>query len=130
MVLLGYVLGMRPGSPFLLALAAFSIACSFVGIMLAMSVTGRSAESVNGAAWGSGVLMAMFGGGMVPLVFMPAFMQVLSLFSPVRWAVEALEGAIWRNYSVVEMLRPCGVLMGIGATGFIIGVLVLKRRTG
>ena len=130
MVLLGYVLGMRPGSPFLLALAAFSIACSFVGIMLAMSVTGRSAESVNGAAWGSGVLMAMFGGGMVPLVFMPAFMQVLSLFSPVRWAVEALEGAIWRNYSVVEMLRPCGVLMGIGAIGFIIGVLVLKRRTG
>ena len=130
MVLLGYLLGMRPGSPFLLALAAFSIACSFVGIMLAMSVTGRTAESVNGAAWGSGVLMAMFGGGMVPLVFMPEFMQVLSLFSPVRWAVEALEGAIWRDYSVVEMLRPCGVLMGIGSIGFVVGMLVLKRRTG
>ncbi|MEE3372438.1 MAG: ABC transporter permease [Planctomycetota bacterium] len=130
MVLLGYALGMRPTSPLLLALAAFSIACSFVGIMLAMSVTGRTAESVNGAAWGSGVLMAMFGGGMVPLVFMPEFMQTLSLFSPVRWAVEALEGAIWRNYSAVEMLRPCGVLMGIGAIGFCVGILVLKRRTG
>lgn len=130
MVGLGCALGMRPGSPFLLALAALCIACCFVGIMLVMSVTGRTAEAVNGAAWGIGVLMAMFGGGMVPLVFMPGFMRTISIFSPVRWAVEALEGAIWRDYSTMEMLGPCGVLMAIGSIGFVVGTLVLKRRTG
>jgi ABC-2 type transport system permease protein len=129
MVLLGTWLGMRPRSPALVALAAVSIAVCFVGIMVAMSVIGKSEEAVSGAAWTGNMLMAMFGGGMVPLIFMPAFMRTLSSASPVKWSILALEGAIWRDFSLGEMLLPCGLLVAIGVVFFTIGSVVLSRAT-
>jgi ABC-2 type transport system permease protein len=106
-----------------------SIAMCFVGIMVAMSVIGKSEEAVSGAAWSANMLMAMFGGGMVPLIFMPAFMRSLSNASPVKWSILALEGAIWRDFSLTEMLLPCGLLVAIGVVFFSIGSVVLSRAT-
>ena len=93
MLVFGIWLGMRPRNPGWLALAALSIAFCFVGIMMLMSVIGKTEESVSGAAWSANMLMAMFGGGMVPLLFMPSFMKTLSNVSPVKWSILALEGA-------------------------------------
>ncbi len=98
--------------------------------MMLMSVAGRSEESVSGAAWGANILMSMFGGGMVPLAFMPGFMRPISNFSPVRWGILAMEGAIWRGFSLQEMLLPCGILVGIGAVGVALGVYRLSRLVG
>jgi ABC-2 type transport system permease protein len=73
------------------------------------------------------MLMAMFGGGMVPLLFMPGFMKTLSNFSPVKWSVLALEGSIWRGFTLSEIAVPCAVLIGIGAVCLAIGVRILSR---
>jgi ABC-2 type transport system permease protein len=129
MVALGAWLGMRPRSPGLLALAALCIALCFVGIMMLMSVIGKTEEAVSGAAWGANMIMAMFGGGMVPLLFLPGFMKVLSHFSPVKWSILALEGSIWRGFTLSEMLVPCAVLVAIGAVCLGIGAMVLSRAT-
>jgi ABC-2 type transport system permease protein len=129
MVALGVWLGMRPVSYALLALAAVCIAFCFVGIMMLMSVIGKTEEAVSGAAWGANMLMAMFGGGMIPLLFMPAFMQTLSNASPVKWSVLAMEGAIWRGFTLSEMLLPCGILLAVGAVCLAIGTTVLSRAT-
>jgi ABC-2 type transport system permease protein len=127
MVALGIGLGMRPISPALLLLAAAAIASCFVGIMMLMSVIGKTEEAVSGAAWGANVLMAMFGGGMIPLLFMPPFMRTLSNLSPVKWSVLALEGAIWRGFTLAEMLVPCLILIAIGAVCLTVGTIVLRR---
>lgn len=127
MIALGLALGMRPGNYLLLALAVVCVACCFVGIMMLMSVIGRSEEAVGGAAWGANVTMALFGGGMIPLAFMPPVLQTFSHFSPVKWGVLALEGAIWRGFSLTEMLLPCAVLIAIGAAGTIVGSTILSR---
>ncbi len=129
MVALGYALGMRPNSFIFLALAIASLAFCVVGIMMLMSVIGRSEEAVSGASWGANVVMAMFGGGMIPLAFMPPFMKSISHFSPMSWGVLALEGAIWRGFSLTEMLLPCAVLIAIGAAGIGAGVMILNRAT-
>ncbi|MGD9634556.1 MAG: ABC transporter permease [Pirellulales bacterium] len=129
MALLGIMLGMQPESPGLLALAAACVAFSFVGIMMLMSVIGRTEEAVSGAAWGANMLMAMFGGGMIPLVFMPRFMQTLSNFSPAKWSILALEGAIWRGFALSEMVLPCAILLAVGAVCLAAGGFVLSRRT-
>jgi len=129
MLVLGFWLGMRPRNFAWLAVAALSIAFCFVGIMMLMSVIGKTEESVSGAAWSANMLMAMFGGGMVPLLFMPGFMKALSNFSPVKWSILALEGSIWRNFTLSEMIVPCAVLIGIGATCLVIGARVLSRAT-
>jgi ABC-2 type transport system permease protein len=129
MAALGVWLGMRPVSYALLALAAVCIAFCFVGIMMLMSTIGKTEEAVSGAAWGANMLMAMFGGGMIPLLFMPLFMQTLSNLSPVKWSVLAMEGAIWRGFSLSEMLLPCGILLAVGAVCLAIGTATLSRAT-
>jgi len=130
MTLLGVLLGLRPSRPAMLVLAGLSIAVGFVGLMMAMSVLGRTEQAVAGAAWAIIVVMCMFGGGMMPLAFLPRFMTTISHFSPVKWGILALEGAIWRDFSFPEMLLPCAVLLGIGGAGFAAGVTLLTRQDG
>lgn len=127
MTMLGLVLGLRPGNVPLLALATVCIAFCFVGVMMLMSVLGRSEEAVGGAAWGINIVMAMFGGGMVPLLFMPGFMRTLSNFSPVKWGILALEGAIWRGFTFAELVPSLLVLVAVGIGGLAIGVAIFTR---
>jgi ABC-2 type transport system permease protein len=127
MVTFGMILGMRPRSPALLMLAAVSVAFCFVGIMILMSVIGKTEEAVSGAAWGANMFMAMFGGAMIPLVFMPTFMKAVSHFSPVKWSILSLEGAIWRGFTSYEMLAPCGALIVTGAVCLVVGTIILSR---
>ena len=68
MVAPGMFLGMRPRSPVLLAGASVCVAFCFVGVMTLMSVVGKSEEAVSGAAGAANMIMAMFGGAMIPLV--------------------------------------------------------------
>ncbi|MDC3223906.1 ABC transporter permease [Mariniblastus sp.] len=128
MVGLGLLLGMRPGSYPMLALAALCVASCFVGIMMVMSNLGKTEESVNGAGWAINMVMAMFGGAMIPVMFMPQFMKSLSILSPVKWGILAMEGAIWREFSLTEMMLPCGILLGIGITGVVVGTTMLNRK--
>jgi ABC-2 type transport system permease protein len=72
--------------------------------------------------------LAMIGGAMIPLVVMPPWMLTLSSISPVAWGIWSLEGAIWRGFGLVDMLLPCGILLGIGALCFAAGVKLLSRQ--
>jgi ABC-2 type transport system permease protein len=129
MIALGcLVFRMRLGNPALLLIAIICTALAWVGIMMLLSVIGRTEQAVGGISWAILVIMAMIGGGMVPLAFLPPFMQKASMLSPIRWGIEALEGAIWRGYSPAEMALPCGVLLAIGAVAFVIAIQVLARR--
>ncbi len=110
----------------LLAAGVLSISIAVVGLMMLLSVLGRSEWSVSGISWAIIIVMAMLGGGMLPLVFMPAWMQPLSSLSLVKWAVLAMEGAIWRGFSPLEMLLPCGILVGAGVAGFLIGASLFR----
>lgn len=128
MVALGLLLGMQVVRPLSLIAAAGCTAVAFVGLMMLMSLLGKTEQGVGGAAWAMIIVMCMFGGGMMPLAFLPAFMRTVSHFSPVKWAILALEGAIWRDLSPSEMLLPCGVLLGVGLVSFLAGIAVLSRR--
>lgn len=74
------------------------------------------------------MLIAMFGGGMIPLAFMPKLMTTLSFASPGRWSILALEGAIWRGFTPTEILFPCGVLVAIGSLCLVAGTFGLMKR--
>ncbi len=124
---LGLLLGIQLARPGLLVMAAVFTALGFVGLMMLMSVLGKTEQSVGGAGWAIIVVMCLFGGGMVPLAFMPSFMKTISHFSPVKWGVLALEGAVWRGFSTSEMLLPCGILLAVGAGSFALGAKILSR---
>jgi ABC-2 type transport system permease protein len=108
--------------------AALCVVLCFVGLMMLICTLGRTEQSVGGAGWAIIMIMAMIGGGMVPLAFMPSWLRPFSHISPVKWGIFALEGAIWRNFSLAEMIRPCLVLLAIGFTAFLLGVFMLRRQ--
>jgi ABC-2 type transport system permease protein len=116
----------RPSSPLLLALPLVSAAVAFVGIMMLMAALGRTEQAASGAGWAVLLVMAMLGGGMVPLFVMPPWMLVASNVSPAKWAILGLEGALWRGFSPAEMALPCGILVGVGLVCFTLGARAFR----
>lgn len=116
------IFGVRPGSFSMLLLSIFAISIAFVGIMMFLSVLGKTEQSAGGIGWAILLVMAMLGGGMIPLFAMPSWMKIVSDISPVKWAILAMEGAVWRQFSFEEMLLPCGILLAVGVATFAVGV--------
>jgi ABC-2 type transport system permease protein len=119
--------GVHVGSPGGLVTCLFSIAWCFSGITTFLGVLGSSEQAVAGAGWATLILMALLGGAMVPLSAMPTWLVVASDASPIKWAIFALEGAIWRGLSLREVLAPCSVLVGTGMVGFALGADQLAK---
>ena len=117
-----------PGHLPLLAFAIVAASLGFTGIMALLAVLVRTAEGASGMARGALILLAMIGGGSIPLAFMPPWMVQASSVSPFKWAILAVEGAVWRGYSFQEMLLPSGVLVGIGLVTFLAAWTLFSRQ--
>jgi ABC-2 type transport system permease protein len=128
LLLLGRVAcGIRLEHPLLLALAIPCSAACFVGIMLFVSVLGKTDRAVSGGGWALLMIFSMLGGGTVPLFIMPDWMKTMGSVSPAKWAILALEGAIWRDFTVSEMLLPCVLLLAFGALFAVLGLVRFAR---
>ncbi len=115
-----------PGSIIHAGLAVLSVCVAFVGIMMLLAVLGKTERSAGGIGWAALLVMSMIGGGMVPLFVMPSWMQTLSNVSPVKWSILAIEGALWRHFTLPEMALPCGILLAVGMACFAVGVKVFR----
>jgi len=118
----------RVSSPLLLVAAIASSAFCFTGVMMVVATLGKTPASVSGAGWAIMMIMSMTGGGMIPLIAMPAWMQSISNFSIVKYAVLAVEGAVWRGFGWSEMLPVLAVPLLVGLAGIVIGTRVLQSR--
>lgn len=130
LLLLGkLVFGIQIRQPEMMLLSLVAIGFCFSGLMIMLSVISKSEKSGAGIASAVMLLMAMTGGGMIPLAFMPAWMTPISHFSPVKWTILAMEGPMWRQFSMTEMLPILGVLVGIGLFSFLLGVRLFKWQS-
>jgi len=119
-------LHVRVSDPLMLAAAIAASAFCFTGVMMLISTFGRSHQSVSGAGWAIMLVMSMTGGGMIPLIAMPAWMQSVSNFSLVKWAVLSVEGAVWRGFGWGELLPVLAVPVAAGLAGIAIGTRALQ----
>jgi ABC-2 type transport system permease protein len=122
--------GVTPSSYPLLALACVCASLGFVGFMMMIAGVGRTEQAAGGAGWAILMPLTMFGGGMMPQFIMPPWMQAIGNVSPVKWAIRGIEGAMWRDFTLLEMLLPCGILLLFGAVCFAIGIRGLERASG
>jgi ABC-2 type transport system permease protein len=111
-----------------LLLGIAAVAVCFSGLMMFLAVLGRTEQGAGGSALAILLVMATLGGALLPLIAMPEWMLVRSYFSPVRWGILALEGAIWRGFDLAEMLLPLGILLSVGVLSFGLGARILSRR--
>ena len=102
-------------------------AFGFSGLMMLLAAGFRTEGGTQGAGRAVLLVLAMVGGGTVPLVFMPPFLRAASNISPFKWAVMAAEGATWRNWGPDELWMPLAVLAAIGAVGLTAGTALVRR---
>ncbi len=95
--------------------------------MMFISVIGKTERSVAGAGWAIFLVFAMTGGGMVPLMIMPPWMLKVGSISPVKWSMLSFEGAIWRGFTLGDMMTPVIILLVYGLVAFLIGVMILQK---
>ena len=107
--------------PAMLAIGCTMAAFGFTGLAMLIAGLCKTEAEANGAGRGALLVLALIGGGTIPLVFMPPILQTLSYASPFRWAVLAIEGPFWRDLAVSEQVVPLAILFAIGAGGFFAG---------
>lgn len=122
-----FIFSVRLQNLLVLTLAVVCTAACFVGLMMMLSVLGRTQAAVAGASWAILLMMSMLGGGMVPQIFMPEWTEVPSRLSPVKWALMSLEAGIWRDLDVADLQLPCAMLLVQGVIFGVIGTRLVSR---
>ncbi len=112
----------------LFVLATLCTAFAFTGIMMALAACFRTQGGAQGAGRAVLLVLAMIGGGTIPLFFMPKAMQIASSVSPFKWAITAAEGATWRAWSLQESVPALSVLLAVGFMCTVVSAVAIKRR--
>lgn len=129
--LLGYLgFNVVPSSVPLLAFAVLCSAICFLSLVMLFSSLGSTPGSVAGVTWATLLTFAVFGGGMVPLVALPGWMRSAGSFSPVKWSILAIEGAVWRKFSFAEMMKPCVIIILMAALSLFVTFRLLHASSG
>jgi ABC-2 type transport system permease protein len=84
------------------------------------------------------LLLAFFGlfpilflsGTMTPIESMPAFLQTLSLASPLRWFMEIILGVFLKGAGLRELWPQLAILALIGSVLFALSLAAFRRRVG
>lgn len=107
--------------------ATVSSAFAFVGVTMLLASLGRTEAGAEGMGRAVMLILAFIGGAAVPIDFLGVdWLQKLAVISPFRWSILAMEGAIWRQYSLAELALPAGVLLGIGVLGTALGARMFE----
>lgn len=122
----GMMAQFRVGNPAMLAAAMVVSAIGFTGLMMLLAGLTRTEGGASGLGRGLIIVLAMIGGGSIPLFLLPGWVQTASSISPFKWATISIEGAIWRGFTWADCVLPFGVLLGCGVVGFAIGASALK----
>lgn len=119
--------GVRGGVPWIEAVTIVLIAFAFVGVMMALATVATTTGGAEGGVRATLLILALLGGAGVPLMFFTGWMRWVTMASPFRWAITALEGSTWRGWTASEMAIAWAVLGVIGALGIIFGVWKFRR---
>ncbi len=91
---MGVALGkLHLSSPWLMVLAMVACGIGFSGLMMIIAGVSKTEAAASGMARGVVIMLAMIGGGSVPLFLLPKTVQQIAGISPFKWASEAVEGA-------------------------------------
>jgi ABC-2 type transport system permease protein len=72
--------------------------------------------------------MSAIGGSMMPVVFMPMFLQKMAVGTVNYWAIQGFYDIYWRNLPLVEVLDNAAVLLGLSALLLGLAVWFFRRN--
>src|SRR6266436_10119528 len=117
-LVLAYALGVYPATgPIGYLLVIFTVAffgLAWSGISLALGLRTKSAETVFGIAGAVTFPLLFMSTALVTADFMPPWMQDVSTYNPISYAVNAIRVLIITGYDWSTILQAYGVIAGIG----------------
>jgi ABC-2 type transport system permease protein len=119
------VLGLRVGSPALLALVCAAWTVALLGIGAALGVAARSFGELSAAYDIGGMLLSSLGGALVPLSTLPGWVRTAAPCSPGYWAVRAFRAALRGDAG--GTLPACAVLLAFGCAAAALAALRMTR---
>ncbi len=108
---------------FSVAIACALMASNF-GLLIA--ALGRTSGATRGIAIFAVLVLTMLGGAWVPTFLFPAWLQRLTVFVPVRWAVDGLDAMTWRGIGLSGAVAPTLTLLGFGAVFGVLAVMLFR----
>lgn len=123
-VFFGLEIFSHAGALFAVAVSA-AAACSAFGMLIA--AIAPNAAAANGIATFVVISMSAVGGAWFPVSFMPDYIQAVSKFTLVYWAVEGFTDVLWAGRSLLEVLPKIGILAGIAAGVMAVAVWRFNR---
>ena len=124
------VFGVRPLDPWTLLLAMSIVSIVFTALAMMIAALFESSGAAEGAGRALVIVLAIVGGGSIPLVFMPPLLRTISVASPFRWAISAIEGPLWRGGSIAEQFAAMGsiAIVGVVCASIAIVAVAVRRR--
>ena len=123
------VLGLEPGGNIfylLIIIFATAFACSGFGIFIAaISTSRKQAESLSTIII---LIMSAIGGSMIPIFFMPEFMQKISVISLNYWAIQGFFDVLGRDAGLGPVMTKVGILLLIGLIMSLISAILFRRN--
>jgi ABC-2 type transport system permease protein len=77
-----------------------------------VAALGKTPEATRALSVFATLIMVMLGGAWVPTFIFPPWLQKITIANPTRWAIDGLDGVVWRGYHFTDALMPSAVLAG------------------
>ena len=90
--------------------AAFALMTATFGLLIA--VLGKTPEGTRGISILATLLLVMLGGSWVPAFLFPQWLQRVTFLVPTRWAVDGMDGMLWRGLGWHDAVGPILALLG------------------
>lgn len=111
-----------------LTLVVGAVSFAAIGFALLLACLVRTHAQANALGPMLNILMAAFGGIMVPTFVMPSAMQTAATYSPMNWGLEGLLTVLLRHGDVSETLPWVGRLCLFGAITLLLAGTLFPRR--
>ena len=109
----------------LLMLVVSALTTGSFGLLIAS--LGKTEAQSRGLSVLAVLMMSMLGGAWFPISMMPKTVQTVSMFIPVRWAVEGVDSVIIRGASFAGILLPIACLLGFTVLFTSVAMTRLKK---
>lgn len=109
----------------ILMIISSAIACSSFGIFMASIC--KSRKQVESLSTLIILVLSALGGSMMPMIFMPAFMQKIAVISVNYWAMDGFFDIFWRQLPIIDVIPNVLVLLGIGIGLTAISVISFRK---
>jgi ABC-2 type transport system permease protein len=118
------VLGVNWGrSPGALALVMVSSCLAAAALGTTLGTFIKTESQANGLSIMIGMVMGLMGGCWYPIELFPQAVRSVVQVLPTTWAMQGMMDIVTRGQGVEGVLLECGVLLGMAALLFVIGVL-------